>query len=309
MRLQLRRILVAVADGAATAVVRRAADLAAKCGARVELLSVVRAYPDALGWMPLENGLITRTVVDQKRLELQKLSRQLHRRGIPHTCTVVTAYSVADGIVRRAKQSKADLVAIQAQKHNLLARIFLSQNDYDLVRHCPLPLLIVKPAGKARGPVLAAVDPWQFDGKPRSLDGNVIAAARMMSEVMGVSVHSAHVHSPIMRYVDNSPLAPVAYPNSVLEIRKYTAMIRKRFTAFNLRHGIAARNTHLQMGDPALRLPEIARSSKARMMVMGAVSRAPIKRILIGNTAERVLDAMPCDIVVVKPDGFRSPVN
>ena len=34
---------------------------------------------------------------------------------------------------------------------------------------------------------------------------------------------------------------------------------------------------------------------------MGAVSRSGLKRVFIGNTAERVLDDLPCDVLVVKP--------
>ena len=60
------------------------------------------------------------------------------------------------------------------------------------------------------------------------------------------------------------------------------------------------------MGDPAYRLPSIARSAGARMVVMGAVSRNAIRRAFIGSTAEQALDAMPCDVLVVKPGNWRA---
>jgi hypothetical protein len=41
---------------------------------------------------------------------------------------------------------------------------------------------------------------------------------------------------------------------------------------------------------------------------MGAVSRSGLKRLLIGNTAERILDELRCDILVVKPPRFRNRV-
>ena len=47
-------------------------------------------------------------------------------------------------------------------------------------------------------------------------------------------------------------------------------------------------------------LPAIARRWKAHVLVMGAVSRSGLKRLFIGNTAERVLDAVDCDVLVVK---------
>jgi universal stress protein E len=41
---------------------------------------------------------------------------------------------------------------------------------------------------------------------------------------------------------------------------------------------------------------------------MGAVSRSGLKRLLIGNTAERVLDLLTCDILIVKPAQFADRV-
>jgi universal stress protein E len=40
---------------------------------------------------------------------------------------------------------------------------------------------------------------------------------------------------------------------------------------------------------------------------MGAVSRSGVKRLVLGSTVERVLDELPCDVLVVKPRGFRTP--
>ena len=49
-------------------------------------------------------------------------------------------------------------------------------------------------------------------------------------------------------------------------------------------------------------LPQMAEELKASMVVMGAISRSRFDRILIGNTAEKVLDHLDCDVLVVKPD-------
>jgi universal stress protein E len=39
-------------------------------------------------------------------------------------------------------------------------------------------------------------------------------------------------------------------------------------------------------------------------MIMGAISRSGLQRAFIGSTAERVLDRLPCDALIVKPPGF-----
>jgi hypothetical protein len=42
---------------------------------------------------------------------------------------------------------------------------------------------------------------------------------------------------------------------------------------------------------------------------MGAVSRSGLKSLFIGNTAEKVLDLLDCDILVVKPQLFGNRVK
>ncbi|MBT5219554.1 MAG: universal stress protein, partial [Woeseia sp.] len=42
---------------------------------------------------------------------------------------------------------------------------------------------------------------------------------------------------------------------------------------------------------------------------MGAVSRNTMKRLFIGATAERTLEHLPCDLLVVKPSWFHSAID
>ena len=61
------------------------------------------------------------------------------------------------------------------------------------------------------------------------------------------------------------------------------------------------------------RLPEVCLESAVKQqhadfLVMGAVARrGVVKRLLLGSTAARVLDRLPCDIVVIKPAELALP--
>jgi nucleotide-binding universal stress UspA family protein len=66
---------------------------------------------------------------------------------------------------------------------------------------------------------------------------------------------------------------------------------------------------HIRTGEVADQLSDFARRSKTAIVVMGAVSRSAIARLFIGNAAERTLDRLFCDVLVVKPRGFRSGVG
>jgi universal stress protein E len=302
VKFKIRRVLIAVADGTARKVVDRAAQLAGASKARVELFSVVRPPPPVLGMTRIDDPEITRSWVAAKRRQLDKLARRLRGKGIAVTCTVVVHASVIESIVRRAKQSKADLVAIEAHKHHLLARLFLSQNDYDLIRHCPVPLLIVK-GGKIKptAPILAALDPWHSIRKPQALDASIASAGHGVAESLGATLHSVHVYSPLMGFTVDSAFAPVAIPISLSAEKQHAADIRRIFAKVNAQLRIDKARSHLCMGDPAFILPATAKSIKAQMLIMGAISRSAVGRLLIGSTAERVLDALPCDVLIVKP--------
>jgi universal stress protein E len=81
----------------------------------------------------------------------------------------------------------------------------------------------------------------------------------------------------------------------------------KRFSEIADFHGITKKQSHLVAGLTHEELPEIARKLNAAVVVMGAVSRNRWKRLFIGATAERTLEELPCDLLIVKPDWFRSP--
>jgi universal stress protein E len=71
---------------------------------------------------------------------------------------------------------------------------------------------------------------------------------------------------------------------------------------------VPEKRQHVVAGEPAEVIPRVARNTHAGIVVMGAVSRTGLKRLFIGNTAERVLAALPCDVLVVKPGAFRQHV-
>jgi hypothetical protein len=59
-------------------------------------------------------------------------------------------------------------------------------------------------------------------------------------------------------------------------------------------------------------LKEIARTADrihADLIAIGTVGRGGIKGLLLGNTAEKVLNACRCSVLTVKPDDFVSPIE
>ena len=66
---------------------------------------------------------------------------------------------------------------------------------------------------------------------------------------------------------------------------------------------------HLRRGTASTVIPETARQLQADMVVMGTVARTGIAGLLIGNTAETILEQLKCSVLAIKPAGFISPVK
>ncbi|HKJ72861.1 MAG TPA: universal stress protein, partial [Alphaproteobacteria bacterium] len=56
-------------------------------------------------------------------------------------------------------------------------------------------------------------------------------------------------------------------------------------------------------------IPEVVEELHADLVVMGTVGRTGIPGLLIGNTAETILYALPSSVLAIKPPGFRTPVE
>ena len=300
MDTKIKRIQVGI-SGLNRKVLAAAGEIAHKSKATVELVTVVRPVGPAYGLSAGVATMSNRAAVATELKRLEKLARPLRAAGVGVDCHVELNGSITEGMLSCIDRSKPGLVAIEAHKHSVLSRLLLTQTDYNLIRHCPVPLLIVKNSGRKRGSkIIAALDPIVTGSKFPSLDAEIAAAAHGFAHLYRGAVHGAHVYSPLMGYVGDATFAPVAIPVSLPQEREYVAGIRKSFRSFCSRNRIKPGNVHLKMGDPGFVLPKLARSMKARMVVMGAVARGALQRAFIGSTAERVLDLMPCDVLIVK---------
>jgi nucleotide-binding universal stress UspA family protein len=65
----------------------------------------------------------------------------------------------------------------------------------------------------------------------------------------------------------------------------------------------------LRKGSPEELIPRFVVSEGIDLVVMGTVARTGIAGLVIGNTAERLLQRLPCSVFTIEPAGFRTPVR
>ncbi|MBN1992956.1 MAG: universal stress protein [Anaerolineae bacterium] len=66
---------------------------------------------------------------------------------------------------------------------------------------------------------------------------------------------------------------------------------------------------HLLRGSARKTIPELAVALQADLVIMGTVARTGISGLIIGNTAEAILDQLTCSVLAIKPPGFITPVK
>jgi universal stress protein E len=293
-------VVIDLTAGAHQPALERAAWLAKQAGARLELFACdydpdLDAGPITTVWRsdagPRERMLLKR------RAQLEGLAEPLRDQGLKVTVDVVWDHPFERAIVKKAASHDYWLVAKDTHHHNLIQRTLLTNVDWHLVRECPVPLLLVKDRKLAAEPnVLAAVDPVNEHDKPAALDDRIFTFAADLARVLRGHLHVMHSYA--------TPMGAELPPDVAKVIAdEHRAAMRK----FLDRHAVLGGRTHLYEGFAHDSLPKAATEHAADCVVMGAIARRGLKRLFIGSTAERVLDRLPCDLVIIKPLEFEVP--
>ena len=286
-------------------VLARASWLAEKTGAAIELficdydqyLSGERFF-DSASLEKARAGLMQRNLQ-----RLRKLAQPLVDRGLKVAVDAVWDHPLHEGIVRKVAKSVPDLVLKDTHYHQLIRRSLFSNTDWSLIRDCPAALMLVKPvSGAAIASIVAAVDPVHERDKPAELDHRILETAQRLAKLVGGRLNVVHAFDPAPAYAVSADAMsfPIAEPiNELMQglKRKHQQALESLLAAYS----IPESNVHLGEGDTREVLTDVIGRVEADLLVMGAVSRGALQRLLLGSTAERVLDHVPCDLLIIKP--------
>jgi universal stress protein E len=301
----VRRILVAVKYPGAAALpgVVKAAQLAQALSAELILFHVIHA-PICLGTdsacMPDRQGDLDGRVRDGAEESLRQVAQLLRGRGLVVSISVRAGYPADEAILREAERMEADWIVAEAHPRGHHAASLLHLTDWELLRRSPVPVLLVKsPAPYQRPKVLVALDPDHCFGKPPALDAEILAVGSAVCAALGGELHAVHAYAPIPPSV---AAKGVSSAQAVAQVQRQTEAWAAQKLAHAVRAAdIATANQHVVGRHVPDAIEQVAAECDSAIVVLGAVARTGLKRALIGNTAERVLDRLAGDILLVKP--------
>jgi len=265
---------------------------------------------------PVVDAYLAETVNHHKRM-LESLIEP-HRDRLKIRIDVLVGTIFLE-VIRSVLRNEYDLVIKPAENPDFMTRLFGS-TDMHLLRKCPCPIWLMKPPEKTKyNCVLAAVDfdPLQADESGQAFNDDILDWAATIAGPDGASLHLAHAweafaEMTMLAHGDISSESVTAHVQKQHFIHQ--KVLYRLGEALHDRIGTNAYKKlspsfHLPKGPAKKVIAPLAAGLKADIVVMGTVARTGISGLIIGNTAEAILDQLTCSVLAIKPPGFKTPVK
>jgi universal stress protein E len=240
-----------------------------------------------------------REILRRRLLEdLERLAEPLRARGLDVRTACEWHAPLEQGIGHHVIRTQPDLVVKETHWHAAMPRVTLTRTDWNLIRQVPAPLLLVRRKPWPEHPRIAvSVDPCHPADRPAALDEAMVDEGRSIANALTGEVDVVHVlqtppHLPGEKVPAQQKAAVHASARSAVERLARRADCSVRFGE----------------GDPATGIIHLARESNANVLVMGAVARPRWVHSAASGTAAQILERIDCDLLIVKPPGFVSPL-
>lgn len=271
----------------------------------VDDLATLLPYPLSMEGVEFDQ----QNLIEERRSSLARLISEEAEKipGVP-THIYVREGRLFIEVIKAVLDNNHDLVMKAANADmGPLGRV-LGSTDLKLLRKCPCPIWVVKQSDhKHFARILAAVDPDPNNSFAESLNTLILDLATSLAEMENSEldvVHAWEIHGEVALRSGRLPKGTL--DQMLDEMRKAH---QKEMDELLAPYNSTRKNVHLVKGDAGDAITELAMKNNVDLIVMGTVGRSGIPGLIIGNTAERVISAIDCSVLAVKPEGFVSPVD
>ncbi len=262
-----------------------------------------------LQFIPLE-GKLEAAMRKQLELDAEQVRQLAWEEGIEAQVQIVAGKprQLIGGLI---EEYGVDLVIKLADPSGALARNQLTGNDLALLRKCPVPVLMMACRDQLpdfTGRILVAIDVGDPDSDAVALNRSLLLHGHYLSsqenaELHVVSVWNLPVNKPALKMLGDEEI----YDLQESTHQRYQQRLDKALADAGLDAASEGIKVHLLKGNAAREIQNLANEINVDLIVMGTLSRHA-QGMLMGNTAENILNNIYCSILAVKPEGFVSPL-
>ena len=284
----------------------RAVELALRNSGQLTLISAVEEVPKKRAKRARRQGLdLQSMLVEDRRGVLGALAKTYGSDTLPIAVSVEVGVPFVETI-RSVLSNGHDLV-ITPEEAGLAG---FSPRTKHLLRKCPCPVWVIRPGRTEHLKVLAAVGPEEKGSKAMNQLIMDLATSVVTLEDGDLDI----VHTWVLEGESSLRSSPhVAMSSTEVDLMvevtrdEHAAALEAlvdRYDLTSTKHAV-----HLIKGAPESIIPSLVIEKSINLIVMGTVARTGIAGLVIGNTAERILDSVDCSVLAVKPQGFVTPVT
>ncbi|MEH6582448.1 MAG: universal stress protein [Halioglobus sp.] len=246
----------------------RAANIAAELSAQLHVFTCIYSDVDKSEDRPAE---IKRLLAEQQAT-LDRAVASIVDRGVAVSTEVEWDKNWYQAAVRASIKAAADMVLKSSVPHSSGKRILNRTSDFTMIRECLCPVLLVKETEPKEVPkVLAAIDICAKKESYDRLNQNVIRMSKGIFDQRGTELHFINAFQDFKGVPDRQEL-----------IRSC---------------GIESDKIHIKLGNPDKVIVEQAKKLDVSLVVMGNSGRSGLSAAFLGNTVEKVLDKLDCDVL------------
>jgi|AntAceMinimDraft_11_1070367.scaffolds.fasta_scaffold00379_13 universal stress protein E len=246
----------------------RAALIASETGVNVHVFACI--YSDIP--KSREQPAAVRALMDRQKEILQSEVAPLVAKGLNVSFEVEWDKGWCEAAVRASVKNGADVVLKSSTQHTPGQRIFNRTSDWTLIRESAVPVMLVKAGSVPESrKVLAAIGVSEGKDTYEQLNQRILDFSRRVMDNNMAEVHFISAHNDLSKAPDRN------------------AMIRN--------YGLASDRVHIRMGEPEDVIVENAAQMNASLVVVGNSGRSGLSALLNGNTVERVVDRLNCDVL------------
>lgn len=174
-----------------------------------------------------------------------------------------------------------------------------------LLRKCPGAVCLVHPRYGSIRRVIAAVGPETAEGEGREMNREILATARMLS---GSSKSELHAVQSWELYGATMLQGHMSADDLMAQARAHYDQALARLAEICEGSSLNPEQIHLLEGGTEQVIADFANRAESDILVMGSYARTGLRGMLLGNTAEMMLDNLQCSVVTLKLPDFVSPL-
>jgi nucleotide-binding universal stress UspA family protein len=279
----------------------QAVDLATRCRASLKIVDVLPLVPPSARHFVTAD--LERELVDHRASRLAAVATGVE--GVAVTTELLRGRP-ANAVTQEVLRSAHDLLVRSHERDLAHPPRRFGAVDMELLRHCPCPVWLIGRSHRRASRVLAAVHADPPDPVQQQLNTTILEWALMLRELGGAELTLLQAWTMFGASVLKSRLSPEEFTACLEAARRQAEESLDAFTA-PLADRLGGVDVRVVEGEAAEVIARFVESSGIDVVVMGTVARTGIAGLVMGNTAERVLQHLRGSVLAVKPPGFRSP--